>query len=272
MQPLETLVKPGSRPDLDAWSTRPPETALALEDPKGHFRSLSDELGSRLSDLQDVLYAQHQHRLLVVLQGLDTSGKDGATRNVFAPISPQGLRVVPFKAPTALELDHDYLWRIHASVPGKGEIVVFNRCHYEEVLVARVQGLVAEGQWKLRYRHIVEFERMLSEEGVLILKFFLHISKDEQKKRLQSRLEEKRKHWKWDPGDLRDREYWEQYLRAYEDAMEKTSTPLAPWHIIPADKKWYRDWALATRVTQALEALKMEYPKPKVPLDGVVIK
>jgi PPK2 family polyphosphate:nucleotide phosphotransferase len=261
-------VKPGSQVRLDQYPTLPGNSS---EDFKEETKRNTAKLCLRLADLQDVLYAQHKHRILIILQGLDTAGKDGATRNVFAPISPQGLRVVSFKAPTQPELEHDYLWRVHAQVPGNGEITIFNRSHYEEVLVVRVQGLKPEKVWSRRYRHITEWERMLAEEGTTVLKFFLHISKDEQKKRLQARLEEKKKHWKWDPGDLRDRQYWDKYREAYEDAMERTSAVEAPWFVVPADKKWYRDFVIATAVVEALEALKMEYPKPPDGLDGVVI-
>ena len=254
---------------LEEHPTQPPQKD---EDFKEATKLKTAKLGLRLADLQDLLYAEHKHRLLVVLQGLDTSGKDGATRNVFAPISPQGLRVIAYKAPIQPELEHDYLWRIHDKVPGNGEIAVFNRSHYEEVLVVRVQGLQPEKVWRRRYRHILEWERMLTEEGTTILKFFLHINKDEQKKRLQSRLEEKRKHWKWDPGDLRDRAYWDQYLAAYEEAIEKTSTEDCPWFVVPADKKWWRDYVISSVVVDALEALKMEYPKPVADLSQVVIQ
>ncbi len=265
----EFMIAPGSKLKLDELPTQPPQKD---EEFKEAIKLKTAKLGLRLSDLQDLLYAEHKQRLLIVLQGLDTAGKDGATRNVFAPISPQGLRVVAFKAPIQPELEHDYLWRVHDKVPGNGEIVVFNRSHYEEVLVVRVQKLQPEKVWSRRYRHIIEWERMLAEEGTTVLKFFLHISKDEQKKRLQSRLEEKRKHWKWDPGDLRDRAYWDQYLEAYEEAMQRTSTDEAPWFVVPADKKWWRDYVISSIVVEALEALKMEYPKPKADLSQVVIQ
>lgn len=265
----EFQIEPGTKFKLDDLPTQPPQKD---DDFKESIKLKTAKLGLRLSDLQDLLYAEHKHRLLIILQGLDTAGKDGATRNVFAPISPQGLRVVSYKAPIQPELEHDYLWRIHDKVPGNGEIVVFNRSHYEEVLVVRVQGLQPEKVWRRRYRHIVEFERMLAEEGTTVIKFFLHISKDEQKKRLQSRLEEKRKHWKWDPGDLRDRAYWDQYLEAYEEAIEKTSTEESPWFVVPADKKWWRDYVISSAVVEAMEALAMEYPKPVADLSQVVIK
>jgi PPK2 family polyphosphate:nucleotide phosphotransferase len=264
----EYLVKPGQKVRLEDCPTQPPEKS---DEFKEETKRKTAKLGLKLADLQDVLYAEHKHRILVVLQGLDTAGKDSTTRNVFAPISPQGLRVVSFKAPTAPELEHDYLWRIHDKVPGNGEIAIFNRSHYEEVLVVRVQELAPEKVWRKRYRHIVEFERMLADEGTLVLKFFLHISKDEQKKRLQQRLEEKRKNWKWDPGDLRDRSYWDKYWEAYEEALERSSSDEAPWFVVPSDKKWWRDYVVSLAVVEALEALKMEYPKPKVDVKTIRI-
>ena len=265
----EFLVLPESKVKLDELPTQPPSKD---DEFKEEIKRKTVKLGLRLADLQDVLYAENKQRLLVILQGLDTAGKDSTTRNVFAPISPQGLHVVGFKAPTKPELEHDYLWRIHDKVPGNGEIAVFNRSHYEEVLIVRVQDLQPEKVWRRRYRHILEFERMLADEGTTIIKIFLHISKDEQKKRLQSRLEEKKKNWKWDPGDLRDREYWDHYRDAYQEAMERTSTAQVPWYIVPADKKWYRDYVVSSIVVDALEALKMEYPKPVADLSQVVIK
>ena len=265
----EYLVKPGQKLKLDECPTQPPEKG---DEFKEEIKKKTAKLGLKLADLQDVLYAEHKHRLLVVLQGLDTAGKDSTTRNVFAPISPQGMRVVPFKAPTQPELEHDYLWRIHDKVPANGEIVIFNRSHYEEVLVVRVQEMVPEKVWRKRYRHIIEFERLLADEGTLVVKFLLHISKDEQKKRLQARLEEKRKNWKWDSGDLRDRGYWDKYLAAYEEALERTSTEEAPWFVVPADKKWWRDYVVCETLVSALEALKMEYPKPKMDVKHIHIE
>jgi PPK2 family polyphosphate:nucleotide phosphotransferase len=264
----EYRVKPGTRMKLQEWSTQPPQKDEAF---KEDIKRRTAKLGLKLAELQELLWAEHRHRVLVVLQGLDTSGKDGTTRNVFAPISPQGLQVVSFKAPTGAELEHDYLWRVHARVPGDGEIAIFNRSHYEEVLVVRVQGLQPEKVWRRRYRHIIEFERTLAEEGTVILKFFLHIGKDEQKKRLEQRLEEKRKNWKWDPSDLRDRGYWDQYWEAYEDAIGRTSTDESPWHVVPADKKWWRDYVVTETVVSALEELGMQYPQPKMDLSSIRI-
>lgn len=264
----EYRVKTAVKIRLEEWSTLPPKRD---DDFKEDIKRKTAKLGLKLAELQELLYAEHRHRVLVVLQGLDTSGKDGTTRNVFAPISPQGLRVVSFKAPTQPELEHDYLWRVHDKVPGNGEIAIFNRSHYEEVLVVRVQQLEPEKVWRRRYRHLVEFERMLVEEGTVVLKFFLHISKDEQKKRLQERLEEKRKNWKWDPSDLRDRGYWDQYWEAYEDALARTSTEEAPWYVVPADKKWWRDYVVTETVVSALEELRMEFPQPKMDVKNIVI-
>jgi len=264
----EYKIKPGQNLVLRACATIPDKVS---EEFKEETRRLTTKLCLKLADLQDVLYAQHKHRLLVIFQGLDTSGKDGSIRNVFSNVSPEGLRVVAFKSPTQPELEHDYLWRVHDKVPGNGEIVVFNRSHYEEVLVVRVHSLMPEKIWRQRYRHIVEFERMLADEGTLVLKFFLHIGKDEQKKRLETRLTQKNKNWKWDPSDLRDREHWDEFLSAYEEAIVKTSTDESPWYVVPADKKWWRDYVVSETLVEALEALKMEYPRPKVDVSAIKI-
>lgn len=264
----EHRIKPGSKVKLDALDTLPPEKS---DEFKAEIKRRNEKLGLKLADLQNVLYAEHKHRLLVVLQGLDTSGKDSTTRHVFGPLNPQGLRVHSFKAPTAPELDHDYLWRVHAQVPTKGEIAIFNRSHYEDLPVVRVHELEPKEVWSRRYRHVVEFERLLAEEGTLILKFFLHISKDEQKRRLQDRLDIDRKHWKWDSGDLRDRAHWDEYTQAYEDVLERTSAEEAPWYVVPADKKWWRDYVINETVVAALEALAMQYPKPAPDLDKIHI-
>ncbi len=219
-------------------------------------------LNEKLEALQELLYAEHKHKVLVVLQAMDTGGKDGVIRHVFEGVNPQGVRVASFKVPTAEELDHDYLWRVHKQVPGKGEIVIFNRSHYEDVLVVRVHKLVSQKVWSRRFEQINRFERMLAEEGVTILKFFLHIDKEEQKARLQARLDEPEKLWKFKPGDLKERDLWDQYTQAYEDVLNKTSTPWAPWYVIPANKKWYRNLAIARIMIETLENLKMEFPRP----------
>jgi PPK2 family polyphosphate:nucleotide phosphotransferase len=220
------------------------------------------KLVERIGELQELLYAEHTRKVLIVLQGMDTSGKDGTVRKVLRETSPQGVRVVPFQKPTEVELAHDYLWRVHAQVPRRGELVVFNRSHYEDVLVVRVHSLVPKSVWKKRYEHINDFERMLTDEGTTILKFFLHISRDEQRERLQARLDDPTKRWKFEHGDLEERKFWDDYMRAYEDVLEKTSTSYAPWTIVPADRKFMRDFIVAGTVVKALEKLKMKYPDP----------
>jgi PPK2 family polyphosphate:nucleotide phosphotransferase len=242
---------------------------------KGHRKEASEKLGElcdRLEVLQESLWAEHRRKVLVVLQGMDTSGKDGTISHVFEGVNPLGVRVVAFKAPSAEELDHDFLWRVHAKVPGQGEIVIFNRSHYEDVLVGRVQELVAPEIWKKRYDQINDFERLLAETGTLVLKFFLHISKDEQKERLQARLDDPLKRWKFRKGDLLDRAKWNKYMGAYEDALARTSQKHAPWYIVPADKKWYRNLVVATVLVKALEELKIQLPEPEEDLKGVVIE
>ncbi len=223
------------------------------------------------SDLQDILYAQHEHKILIVLQGMDTSGKDGAIRHVFGGINPQGVRVANFKGPTPEELDHDYLWRVHKQVPAKGELVIFNRSHYEDVLIVRVHELVPEKVWKRRYDEINNFEQLLSESGTTILKFYLHISKDEQKKRLEERRDTPRKQWKFRIEDIRERELWDDYMQAYQDAIARTSTRCAPWHVVPANHEWYRDLVIASVLVESLEGLDMHYPEPKEDLSKITI-
>lgn len=234
--------------------------------------ALLNELTAQLVGLQSVLFAEQKRKVLVVLQAMDTGGKDGVIRKVFSGINPQGVRVVGFKAPTAPELAHDYLWRVHAQVPAKGELVVFNRSHYEDVLITRVHKWIDDKTAKRRFREINEFEAMLAAEGTIILKFFLHISKDEQKQRLQDRLDDPAKTWKFNVGDLAERKLWDDYQRVYEDAMRATSTPHAPWYVVPADRKWVRDVYVASVLANTLESLGMQYPAPAAGLDKVVIE
>jgi PPK2 family polyphosphate:nucleotide phosphotransferase len=231
-----------------------------------------DDIKQRLVALQTLLYAEQKRKVLVVLQAMDTGGKDGVIRNVFSGINPQGVRVVGFKAPTVRELAHDYLWRVHAEAPAKGEIAVFNRSHYEDVLITRVHGWIDDATAKRRFRHINEFETMMVEEGAVVLKFFLHISKAEQKKRLEDRLADPAKSWKFNIGDLAEREKWSDYQRVYEDAINATSSPAAPWYIVPGDRKWVRDLVIASVLATTLEALKMKFPAPQAGLDKVVVK
>jgi len=228
-------------------------------------------LNAQLAALQNVLYAEGKQRVLVVLQAMDTGGKDGAIRKVFTGVNPQGVHVVSFKAPSAVELAHEYLWRVHPHVPSKGMIHIFNRSHYEDVLITRVHGMVNDATAKQRFRQINDFEAMLVEEGTTILKFFLHISKDEQKARLQTRLADPTKAWKFNMGDLDERKRWEDYQRVYQDALNATSTPHAPWYVVPADRKWVRDVYVGSVVVQALTALGMSYPAPAAGLDTLVI-
>ncbi len=252
-------LEPGSKvkiSDLDPSSTGDFEGGK-----KDGMKKLK-ELLQELDTLQELLYAEHKHTVLVVLQAMDTGGKDGTIRRVFEGINPSGVRVASFKVPTPLEADHDFLWRVHWQAPGKGEMVIFNRSHYEDVLVVRMHGLVPPEVWKKRYDEINNFEKMLSQEGTLILKFFLNISLDEQKQRLMDRLEDETKHWKFNPGDLKERDLWKQYMQAYEDVLNKTTTEYAPWYVIPSNHKWFRDLAVAEAIIQGLKQLKMEYPKP----------
>jgi len=228
------------------------------EDAEKHFLKLNKQL----EILQEMLYAEHKHRVLIVLQAMDTGGKDGVIRHVFNGVNPQGVRVASFKAPTPIELDHDYLWRIHQQTPAKGEIVIFNRSHYEDVLVVRVHNLVPEEKWQKRYDHINHFEQMLAEEGTLILKFFLHIDLKEQKERMLERIDNVEKRWKFNPGDLKERLLWDEYMHAYEDALTLTSTPWAPWYIIPANRKWYRNLVISRILVDELNDLNMAYPQP----------
>jgi len=239
---------------------------------KDHGKDLLKYLNDRLERLQELLYAEGRHKLLVVLQATDTGGKDGVIRHVFDGVNPQGVRVASFKKPTPRELAHDYLWRVHRHTPGSGEIVIFNRSHYEDVLVVRVHGLVPEDVWSRRYHHINEFERLLTEEGTTILKFFLHVSKDEQRERLQARLDDPDKHWKFSLGDLDERELWDDYRAAYEAMLSQTSTSWAPWYVVPADRKWYRNLVVARTMVDTLEALEMQFPEAADDLSGLIVE
>jgi PPK2 family polyphosphate:nucleotide phosphotransferase len=230
------------------------------------------KLNEKLQELQELLYAEGKHKILVVLQAMDTGGKDGAIRRVFDGVNPQGVKVASFKVPTPEEMAHDYLWRVHKVAPANGELVIFNRSHYEDVLVVRVHNYVPKEVWSKRYEQINAFEKLLAENGTTILKFFLHISKDEQKKRLQARLDDPTKHWKFSLGDLGERKLWDDYQSAYEDALNKTSTEYAPWYVVPANRKWYRDLVISKVLVETLEGLNMKYPKPKDDLSGVVIE
>src|SRR5579872_6889589 len=216
----------------------------------------------RLSTQQYLLYAESRRALLVVLQGIDAGGKDGTIRRVMSGLNPQGVSVTPFKVPEGAEKRHDYLWRIHKAVPEHGTIGIFNRSHYEDVLVVRVHNLVPKSVWSKRYDQINHFEQMLTENGVVILKFLLYIGKDEQAKRFQARLDDKTKNWKFSEADVKEREYWDQYMEAYDDMLGKCSTEYAPWYVIPANRKWFRNLAVSEIVAQTLEEMGLKYPKP----------
>jgi PPK2 family polyphosphate:nucleotide phosphotransferase len=261
-------IEPGA--ELSLADHDPADRALYGGD-KSAGKEETKKLNKRLEELQELLYAEGRQKVLIVLQAMDAGGKDGTIRHVFDGTNPQGVKVASFKKPTAEELGHDYLWRVHRHAPGAGEIVIFNRSHYEDVLVVRVHDLVPPERWRRRYRHIIEFERLLAEEGTTILKFFLNISKDEQKERFQSRLDEPHKRWKFAKGDLSERRRWDDYMRAFEVALSKTSTGLAPWYVIPADRKWYRNLVISRILVETLEGLGMEYPDPEEDLEGVVI-
>ena len=244
--------KPGKKVHLE--EVDPGDTG-AYKGTEQDAEKIMETLNGELEVLQERLYAEHKHPILIILQGMDTCGKDGTIEHVFEGVNPQGMQVASFKVPTPNELDHDYLWRIHQRTPAKGEIVIFNRSHYEDVLVVRVHELVPDKVWQRRYEHINNFEHMLTDEGTTILKFFLHISKEEQKQRLLDRLNEPDKRWKFNPGDLKERDLWKDYMKAYEDALEETSTDWAPWYIIPADHKWFRNLVIASTLVKTLNIL-----------------
>ena len=229
------------------------------------------EIGAQLDALQERLHTQSRQRVLLVLQGMDTSGKDGTVRAVFREVDPLGLRIAAFKAPTPVEVAHDFLWRVHAQAPAAGELTVFNRSHYEDVLVPVVLGQLDDAARELRYRHIRQFEALLAENGTTIVKCMLHISKDEQRARLQARIDDPTKHWKFDVADLEARKLWGKYQTAYRDALAATSTEIAPWYVIPADSKTHRNVMIAELLLRALDGLKLEYPPAKAALKGLKV-
>ena len=252
------LAKPGKKFKLSSHKT----------DDKGEFNDKEDAEPvtkkhlERLDQLQEVLYAGRQHAILVIFQAMDGGGKHGAIEHIFSGINPQGCGVTSFKKPSEVEARHDFLWREHLAVPEKGMIGIFNRSHYEAVLVERVHNLVPKKRWQARYEHINAFEKMLSDEGVTILKFFLHISKDEQRERLQARLDNQEKHWKFDPNDIEERKLWNEYQHAYEDVIAKCSTEWAPWYVVPADRKWFRNWVIGDTIVRTMEKLDLKFPAP----------
>lgn len=246
-------------------------------DPNGTARHASkaealDEIqhyAQRMRELQHLLYAEDRRSLLIVLQAMDTAGKDGTIRHVLGYMNPQGCRVAAFRVPTPEEAAHDFLWRAHRAAPGRGEVAIFNRSHYEDVLVARVHELVPESVWRKRYERIHEFERLLHQDGTHILKFFLHISPDEQLRRLRQRVKDPCRQWKVSESDFKERQYWSSYQTAYEDALQRCSTEHAPWFVIPANHKWFRNLAVSRIVVETLEALHMQFPPPRVDLESI---
>jgi PPK2 family polyphosphate:nucleotide phosphotransferase len=249
----------------------PADSSFFPEGKKAGRKRLA-KLSQELEVLQELFYAEGKHRLLIILQGMDASGKDGVIRHVFEGVNPQGVSVTSFKVPTAEELAHDYLWRIHQKTPSTGQIAIFNRSHYEDVLVVRVKNLVDKKIWSRRYEQINHFEKQLTEEGTIILKFFLHISKEEQKHRLQARLDDPSKHWKFNPGDLKDRALWLDYMQAYEDALNLTSTSWAPWYLIPSDRKWLRNLIIAEVMVRTLRDLQISLPDHSEEFKHIVIE
>ena len=248
---------------LEDIDTRPPKILPTDEDALAH---LARKLSDKLNKLQATLHASRSRALLLVLQGMDTAGKDGAIRHVFSHISPLGVRAVAFGAPTSNELSHDFLWRVHDKVPALGELAIFNRSHYEDVLVTRVRGLIDKTTCERRYRHIEHFESLLHDSGTIVLKCYLHISRHEQKKRLQARLDDPHKQWKLQPSDFADRKLWPQFMTAYEEALAATSTATAPWYVVPADSKPHRDLFIASLLVQTLEKLDLKMPEPSFSL------
>jgi PPK2 family polyphosphate:nucleotide phosphotransferase len=265
MPPVSALYRVG--PDAKvALADHDPADKGSYDDPDEARRELAD-LVETIADLQARLYAEDQRSLLVVLQGIDAAGKDSSVKHVFSGTNPQGVRVYSFKEPTNEELAHDFLWRYHQATPAEGMIHVFNRSHYEDVLVVRVKELVEEERWRSRYDSINDFERMLAREGTTIVKFFLHISKDAQMERFRERLEREDKHYKFSANDVRERRNWDAYQEAYEEALNHTSTEWAPWYMVPADHKWYRNLVVARTVATVLEEMNPRWPEPEEDLE-----
>ncbi len=263
-------VKLGSRVDLSKIDSG--EKLLFDGINKQEIEPQFKELQDQLRDLQKILYSQNKHRILVVMQAMDTGGKDGCIKHVFSHIDPQGIHVRSFKKPSEEELSYDFLWRIHSKVPHRGQLVIFNRSHYEDIIAVRVKKIFPDQVWQRRQQHVLDFERMLVEEGTTIVKIFLHISKDEQKRRLEDRLENPEKHWKFNPDDLADRARWDDFMIAYEEVIAKTSTSLAPWYIVPADRKWYRNLCVARIMLDTLKGLDMKLPKVDWDPQGIRIE
>lgn len=261
------------RPETDvSLIDHDPDSKSGFEGTKVEGKLALRELNDRISVLQERLWAESSQKLLIVLQAIDTGGKDGTIRRVFSGVNPQGIKIHSFGVPTEEELAHDYLWRVHAQTPGSGEIALFNRSHYEDVLVVKVKNLVPEAQWSRRYEHINDFERMLHDEGTTIVKLFLHISKEEQRERLQARLDQPDKIWKFNSGDLKERALWDSYQAAFEQMLSRTSTGVAPWYVVPANRKWFRDLVVAHIVIETLEEMNPNYPDPEPGITSIIVE
>jgi PPK2 family polyphosphate:nucleotide phosphotransferase len=268
----EYRVKPNSQFNLDTCDTDDTGEYKKTEQGKEKAKAITAQLIGRLEVLQERLYANGNRAVLIVLQGMDTSGKDGTIKSVMSGVNPQGCKVVSFKAPSSEELGHDFLWRVHQKAPPKGQIGIFNRSHYEDVLITRVHGWVSDEVVKQRFNQIKEFEELLHESGTTILKFFLHISKNEQKERLEERIRDPEKRWKFNEGDLEERKLWKKYMDAFEDMMAATSTDYAPWYIVPANRKWYRNLVIADHVVSAMEDMKLKTPPAPVGVNFETLK
>lgn len=267
MKPLAVTLAPGKRFDLKKIDT----AARGPFAGKDAARKLTEKNLERLAELQERLYASSSHALLIVLQAMDTGGKDGAIEHVMGAFSPQGVHVTSFKVPSEEERAHDFLWRVHKAVPRRGMVGIFNRSHYEDVLVVRVKGLAPEEVWRARYEQINAFEKLLTDSGIAIVKLFLHISPKEQAERLRARQENPTKRWKFNPADLDDRKLWGAYMKAYEDALTFCNTAWAPWTVVPADHKWYRNVAVSQVLVAALERLGLEYPASAAGVESLPI-
>ena len=260
-------IKPGAKVHLDTF-----DAGQTLGHDKASALRTEGELEASLSSLQERLWAEAKHPILIVLQGIDAAGKDGTIRKVMDAFNPMGCDVTSFKVPTPLELSHDYLWRVHPHAPAKGSIAIFNRSHYEDVLVVRVHGFVPEAVWRKRYDQINDWERTLTDEGTTIVKFFLYIDKGEQKRRLQDRIDDPTKNWKFKSSDLPERALWDGYIAAFEECLERTSTEVAPWYLIPANRNWFRNLAVSRIVEETLDRLDPRYPPPEPGLDKIVVE
>ncbi len=264
----ELAVKPGRKVRMDGFD---PAGTLGLRNNASLKDRLEENL-ARLDELQYLLYAEGERALLVVLQGMDAAGKDGTIRHVMSGVNPQGCKVTSFREPSAEERRHDFLWRVHQAVPPRGDIGIFNRSHYEDVLIVRVHRLVPKSVWSKRYKEINTFERALSDNGVTLLKFFLNVSNKEQKKRLVRRLKDPTRFWKASPADFEERDLWDDYMKAYEDALTRCSTPWAPWFVIPSDKKWFRNFAVSQIIVETLEAMHMQFPPPAFDISKIKVR